>query len=106
MKEYGKNPAMVNPYQILVDYDVRVRDGSVPGGNYSEVWLKMWESIVGNEELAQTFDTVRIFKHIARNAGAKNVDSFLRVNTMGDQQVQGQVQAGNLIPFNQAAGGV
>jgi hypothetical protein len=45
----------------------------------------------------QQFDMVRVFKHIARLAGAKNVDNF-EVKVKPDQEVMRQVQAGNLIP--------
>jgi len=60
--------------------------------------------------LAQQFDIVKIFKHIARNAGAKNVNEFVRrgggmtTSTMPDEEIANQVQAGNLVPFNQAGG--
>ena len=113
MSEYAdsisRGRMTVSPYDLDINYDILVRDGSIPGGNYSEVWLRMFETLAQQPELAQKFDTVKIFKHIARNAGAKNVNEFVRRGgniagtTMPDQTVADQVQQGNLIPMNGAA---
>ena len=94
----------VTPYDILVDYDVLVRDGSVPGGNFSDVWVQMFNVLASHPELQQTFDIGRIFKYIAQNMGAKNVDEFVRVKpqVMSDEQVQQQAQAGNIVPMQEA----
>jgi hypothetical protein len=102
MKEFGatdpNQKIKVSPFDLLVDYDLKVRDGSVPGGNYSAVWIKMFEVLANHQELLQTFDIARIFTHIARNEGAKNVESFLRIRQQPQEQVEQQVQAGNLVP--------
>ena len=60
----------------------------------------MYAILAKNEQLMQSFDMVRIFKHIARKMGAKNVDQF-EVKQAPDQQAQQQAQAGNLIPAEQ-----
>lgn len=93
----------IEPKDLDVFYDVLTRDGSIPGSNYSEVWMQMFNSIIQVPELAQQFDIVKIFKHIARNSGAKNVNEFVRrgggltTSTMPDEDIQHQVQAGNLV---------
>ena len=112
LQEYGhsidRGRLAISPKDIDVNTNVLVRDGSLPNGNYSEVWLRLFESLGANPELAQEFDVVRIFKHIARNAGAKNVNDFIarggdvKAEVQSNDQVQQQVQAGNLIPFNEA----
>jgi len=93
----------VTPFDILVDYDVMVRDGSVPGSNFSEVMVRMFEIIANHPELDARFDIVRIFKHIARNAGAKNVTDFERTTppakVLPDETVARQAEAGNLVPI-------
>ncbi len=106
IQEYGadisRGRMKVSPDELDINVDVLVRDGSVPGGNYSGVWLRMWESLIKEPQLAKTFDIVRIFKHIARNAGAKNVNDFVRQGgqiapaTAPDQVVADQADAGNL----------
>jgi len=103
---YGKtaNNAKVTPYDLSVNYDLLVRDGSIPGGNFSESWLRMFETISGSPELMQQFDITRIFMYIAQQLGAKNVEDFRRninqvqTQVMPDEEVSRQAQAGNLIP--------
>jgi hypothetical protein len=99
----------VSPDDLDIFYDVIVRDGSVPGGNFSQSWIQLFQTLSSSPELAQNFDIVRIFTHIARNLGAKNVNEFVRrggnINpqSMADDEVQQQLQAGNLIPIGRAA---
>ncbi len=103
--EYGNvSHIKASPFDILVDYDVKIRDGSVPGSNFSNVWVKMFELLASQPELQQKFDIVKIFKHIARNSGAKNIDEFVRIKQQPDQQVAQQVQEGNIVPTNQIPG--
>jgi len=97
--EYGDATHLkVTPYDLLIDYDMKVRDGSVPGGNYSGMWENMFSLMSEHPELQEKFDLVRIFKHIARNNGAKNVDEFVRIKKMPDEQVSQEVAQGNLKP--------
>lgn len=96
----------VSPFDLLVNYDVIVRDGSVPGGNYSNVWLDLFKIISGDEQLRQEYDHSRIFKHIAQNNGAKNIEEFVRIRVEEDETVEEEAQKGNLVPYNIAAGEV
>lgn len=92
----------IKPTDLLVAFDVMIRDGSIPGGNYSDVWEKMFEQVATIPELANKFDLVRIFKHIARNNGANNVEEFVKIQVLPDQQIQQQVQQGNMVPMDQS----
>ena len=65
----------------------------------------MFEVLANHQELLQQFDLTRIFMHIARNSGAKNVESFLRVKQMDQQQVEQQAQQGNLVSLAEAMQG-
>jgi len=99
MMEYGDTTHLkVSPYDLLIDYDLKVRDGSVPGGNYSGVWENMFKLLTEHPELQQKFDIMRIFKHILRNNGAKNTEEFIKVQQLPDEQVAQQAQAGNIVP--------
>jgi len=95
----------VSPYDLAVNYDLIVRDGSIPGGNFSQSWIDLFKVIGSTPELAQQFDVTRIFMYIAQQLGAKNVEDFRRVvsntqmTTMPDEQVAAGVQAGNLVPM-------
>jgi hypothetical protein len=100
----GKTRGRVSPADLAIGYDLIVRDGSIPGGNFSQSWIELFKTIGTNPELSQQFDVARIFTYIAQQLGAKNVEDFrrnigrIRTQTMPDQQVADQVQAGNLIP--------
>ena len=104
---YGKNTKniKVTPYDLAINYDLIVRDGSIPGGNFSEAWLEMFKVIGTNPELMQQFDITRIFMYIAQQLGAKNVEDFRRnmsqtqAQTMPDETVANEAQKGNLVPI-------
>jgi len=109
-KNFGKTSGSipVSPYDLAVGVDFIPRDGSIPGGNFSEVWVEMFKIIGTTPELMQQFDVTRIFMYIAQQLGAKNVEDFRRnINqvqgqTMPDEQVEQQAQAGNLVPIGAA----
>ena len=110
MMDFGigpKDAVRVDPFQMLIDYDVIVRDGSIPGGNWNESWVQLFQVISKSPLLMQKLDVVRIFMFIARSMGAKNIDDF-EIKTMPNEQVMNQVQQGNLVPagasYAQAAG--
>lgn len=103
-KIFGRDKVPVTPYDLAINYDLIIRDGSVPGGNFSEAWLEMFKVIGTSPELSQQFDIVRIFTYIAQQLGAKNVEDFKRnieqvqTQVMPDQQVVSEAQKGNLVP--------
>jgi len=100
----GKTRGRVSPSDLAINYDLIVRDGSIPGGNFSQAWIELFKIIGTQPELAQQFDVTRIFTYIAQQLGAKNVEDFRRnldrvnITSMPDDQVANQVQAGNLVP--------
>ena len=108
MREFGvtdpqSQKIKVSPYDLLIDYEVKCQDGSVPGGNASASALaRLFEIVVKEPELRQTFDIVRIFKHIAREDGAKNVENFVKIKTAPDEQVMNEIDKGNVIPLPEA----
>jgi hypothetical protein len=102
---FGRENVSITPYDLAVNYDLIVKDGSIPGGNFSNAWIELFKIIGTSEELMQSFDITRIFTYIARELGAKNVEDFRRnvgqinTQTMPDDQVAQQAQAGNLVPI-------
>ena len=100
----GKTNIRVTPQDMIINYDLIVRDGSIPGGNFSSAWIEMFKVIGTTPELMQQFDVSRIFMYIAQQLGAKNVEDFRRNlnrvqgQVMPDEQVMDQVQRGNLVP--------
>lgn len=99
----GKTRGRVSPSDLAINYDLIVKDGSIPGGNFSQNWMELFKTIGTNPELSKQFDVVRIFTYIAQQLGAKNVEDFRRninriqTTTMPDDQVADQVKAGNLV---------
>ena len=100
----GSMRGRVSPSNLAINYDMIVRDGSIPGGNFSQSWIELFKVIGTSPELMQQFDVTRIFTYIAQQLGAKNVEDFRRnlnniqTRQMPDDQVQQQVQQGNFIP--------
>lgn len=103
----------VTPDQLAIDFDVYNKDGSIQGMEDGDLWIQLYQIIGANPMLAQQFDTGRIFLHIARQLGAKDVQDFIRkaptqAHVLPDEAVQKQAQAGNLIPadaISQLGGG-
>ena len=100
----NSNKIKVSPLDLAVATDLIVRDGSIPGGNFSDAWIQLFKTIGTSEQLVQEFDISRIFMYIAKQLGAKNVEDFKRqagrINPVvqPDAQVAQQVQAGNYVP--------
>jgi len=105
MGEQGPGKKLVTPMDILVEFDTIARDGSLPFDVQGQAnnWVQLYGMLIKNPQIAMQFDTVRIFKHIARLMGAKNVHQFEKVivnpQVQPDQAVQSQVQQGNLVPL-------
>ena len=102
---FGGQSTKVSPSMLAVDYDLTIRDGSIPGGNFADALLKMFEIISTSPELMQNFDTFRLFSFIAQQYGVKNIEDFKRnvtgsqVITQPDEQVESEAQKGNLVPM-------
>jgi hypothetical protein len=106
-REFGGQYANVKPSDIDVFYDVVPHDGTVPGNNDGIAWTQLFQILATNPVIAQEFDIVRVFKHIARALGAKNVNDFVQkggsINSQlaEPDQIDRGVQRGNLIPIDQ-----
>ncbi len=104
-EEFGSKAPVrfpVTPRDLSIEYDVVVADGNLPGANYSQVFERMFETMAQHPELAQKFDITKIFTHIARNNGAKNVDEFIRHEVRPNEEVMREREKGNVVPFDQA----
>jgi hypothetical protein len=114
-KEYGDVSRMkVSPMDLAIDFDVYNKDGSIQGTEDGDLWIQLYQIIGSNPLLQQQFDTAKIFVHIARQLGAKDVQDFVKkipqqANVVPDATVEKEVQAGNMIPAEaiaQIGGGV
>src|SRR3989304_4881767 len=99
-----KSSIKVTPFDLTVNYDLIVRDGSIPGGNFSQAWIDLFKVIGTTPELVSQFDITRIFMYIAQQLGAKNVEDFRRDvgriegQVVPDETALRQAEAGNIVP--------
>uniref|UniRef100_A0A6M3JAY9 Portal protein n=1 Tax=viral metagenome TaxID=1070528 RepID=A0A6M3JAY9_9ZZZZ len=112
--DYGqrmeKGKIKVMPWDLSVDYDLTIKDGSVMSGD-AQVWSQVFQVIASNPALLGAFDLPRIFKHIARLMGAKDVDEFIikggmppaQMSMVPDALAIAEKQAGNIVPVGGAA---
>jgi hypothetical protein len=109
-EEYGADAKRmkVTPYDLLINMDVIIKDGSVNSGEYSQSWVQLFQIMSQQPMLFQSFDMVRVFKHVARLMGAKDVNNFVikhgavpavDVKTATQGAIDQGVQAGNLLPM-------
>lgn len=110
VEEFGSVGGIkVSPFNLSVNYDIISNDGTTMNGDFAESWIQLYQIMSGNPAVGQAFDMVRIFKHIARMMGAKNVNDFVirggsvRTRQMQDAQVEKELQEGNIIPVSEAA---
>jgi hypothetical protein len=90
---------------LLINYDIVSHDGTIEAGEFAEVWLQMYQTLAQNPAVGSGFDMVRIFKHLARISGAKNVNEFVRkggsaqIKLKQDEEIEAEVQKGNMRPI-------
>jgi len=112
-QEYGDQQVVrVTPEDISVGYDIVAKDGSVPSTEYADTWVELFRILSANPQLARKFDMVRVFQHIARLAGARNVQQFLLKGgqidetIVSDQEVELEKARGNIKPIGGGTPGV
>ncbi len=109
-KQYGQDVSRVkvDPLSLVVDYDISVGDGSIPGGEDMAGMVQMFTTIASQPLLMQSFDLVRIFQRIAQSAGWKDVNEFkaqtgqvpqIQPTVLPDHTVAAEAQKGNLVPM-------
>jgi hypothetical protein len=100
----------VSPKALDVRWDVIPQDGTIPGGEYADVWERLMNNAAAHPELYQSLDFVRIWKHIARLLGAKDPDAFMKrpvqTKTLPQEQIDAGVQQGRFVPATEAPEGV
>jgi hypothetical protein len=91
---------------ITVAFDVNIYDGSMPGSENIQSWVDIFTMIAQNPTITPMFNIDKIFTHLARQMGAKNIDDFVKTTEMGgavqvvpDEVAMQQAQAGNITPM-------
>lgn len=110
-EEYGIEGGMkVEPFMLNINYDVIVHDGTVEMGERADSWVQLFQVLATQPAIGAGFDIVRIFKHIARMMGAKNINDFvktggaLKISAMQDEVVKSQASQGELEPVGGMGG--
>jgi len=99
-KEFGNT--LVKPSDIDVIFDIKLKDGTVPDGNNAQTWVQLYQIITANPVLMQAMDVVKIFKHVARLLGARNVNDFaIQEQVVPDEIAAAEAKKGNVVPTNQ-----
>lgn len=95
----------VTPQDLNIDFDISVNPEGQ--GQATQFWTQMFDTIAKTPELYTLIDIGRVFRYVATQLGAKNVDNFLRapIQPMGapTDAVMAQAQAGNMIPVEEVA---
>lgn len=95
----------VTPQDLNIDFDIAVNPEGQ--GQATQFWIQMFDTIAKTPELYQLIDVGRVFRYVASQLGAKNVDNFLRapIQPVGapTADVIAQAQAGNMVPIEEVA---
>lgn len=114
-EEYGIDTRFikVDPGALDVRYDVVPNDGTIPSGEYAQIWERLMNNAAAHPDIYGSLDFVRVWRHVARLLGAKNPHMFMknrapiqsRVTDQGT--IEEEVRKGNMVPFERnIVGGV
>jgi len=112
IEEFGLDPAKamrISPFDIIADFDIIFKDGTTATADAltNDFWTRNFAAILQSDKLGM-FDAARIFQHMARLNGAKNVGEFVSKDGgafnalfQPDQSVLQDAQAGNIVPLDE-----
>ncbi len=101
----------INPDDILIDYDLIVKDGSTAtaGAVNADVWVSLLQSAMASPVVGVEMDIMRMYLHVAQMLGVKNIQDFkikggsISAEIKEDLEVEREVKRGNLIATQEAA---
>ena len=108
--EYGLSGQIANgrlavsPKDLDINFDIYPSDGRSVADTDSSVLMQLLQIGMQSPQFGKSFDMTRLFKSIARRAGENNIEEFenkgqnANIVPFPDEQVQEQVQRGNLVP--------
>ena len=112
IEEFGIDPQramQISPFDVLADFDIIFKDGTSATADAlsNDFWTRNFNAILTSDKLGM-FDAQRIFQHMARLNGAKNVGEFIRKEegqtnavVQADEDVMQGKEAGNLISMDE-----
>jgi len=101
----GQRDVMVSPESITGFWDYIAVDGTMPVDKLAQanLWKELMMGMGQNEQLMQEYDIGSVFAYTAQLSGAKNIGRF-KVQAMQDEQLQSEVEKGNMIPTGESNG--
>lgn len=115
-EEYGiLDPSIrVTPFDLNINFDVMVNDGSTISGETAEGWMTWMQILTQSEELTQANDLQRISQHIARLLGNRVPHEFVRKRPLpqlvgqqvANDELQGLIDSGDLVSVEDAANAI
>lgn len=101
----GAQFMQVNPEMIMGFWNFSPVNGTLPIDRSAQA--NLWKDMMGQlkmmpPQVAMGFDWVKIFSWVGTLAGLKNINQF-KIQLVPDGSMDGQVQAGNVIPFSPGA---
>lgn len=99
------NPMRIQPEHLTGDFHYPVHDGTLPLDRVAllDVWREIMAGVSADPVLSQTYSLPKLFEFVADLGGAKNIKEF-RIEAQPQDEIDRQVQAGNLITPQQAQG--
>ncbi len=101
MKEYGiklpvrRGRMAISPDMLKIPFDVIPGDGTMPSGQNVTALIQAFQTAASNPALAAELDMGRLFIHLMRVSGVRNIEQF-RVRTAPQEEIDRGVQSGNL----------
>lgn len=97
----------VTPDGVVGDFNFPVHDGTLPIDKVAmlDVWQQILMGVAQDPELRQAYSLPKIFEYVAELGGARNIEEF-KMQQMPDEQIERQLQAGNIVPLGDATSGL
>jgi len=104
----GASSVTVTLDNLSHNFDVVLLSGAMPQTENVQAWNMIMQTLLSVEgapqQLMASADIVGLFRKWAKVAGSNDVNDFIpRTSVAPDAQVDSQAQAGNLVPFQEAA---
>lgn len=95
-----QHPLRITPDGLTGDFYYPIHDGTLPIDKLAtlDIWKELFQGVLQDPELRQTYSVPKLFEFIAELGGAKNVRSF-RLQPMSEAALEQQAQAGNMAPI-------
>lgn len=114
MQQFGlSNEIVANPLDLTTNFDIDIESYANPSNQNVDAVTQVIQMLLSMEGvgpvLAERIEFIPLFMHWAKLTGAEDMNQFIntggQMQQMPDEQVQQQVQQGNLVPMEGAMGG-